>query len=331
MAREDTIPANVHFGFNNAVMLRLLKQRGEALTYADFKTVASIEAKMTKKKDKYFEDICRPCYMILTFNNQDAFINLTKQPELEIMEEKLNFEQALMPQNMNWENREVKESKRLRRMALAIFFIVICGNIYYILASMGMTLNMFYGMMKAPPGINCHDYDTIKDPRVFQTIAVTEYRSMTDQWVDHYNNPATVAPNLNSLVPRDGMYQCYCENVENGEIRGVTYDTSMTIHYQDNDGNPESWTGRPCLFYHNTVATFSFGTFVVQAWAQIVVVGAMGLRYLLIFLATKIRFFSVSREVSFVMISIFYMTVFQYCIVPLLAPADLRASQNPIY
>ena len=126
------------------------------------------------------------------------------------MEEKLSFEQALMPQNMNWENREVKEPKRLRRMALAIFFIVICGNIYYMLASMGMTLTIFFGMMKSPPGINCQDYDEIKDPRVYQMIAVTEYRAMTDQWVDHYNDPATVAPNLNSLVPRDGMYQCYC-------------------------------------------------------------------------------------------------------------------------
>ena len=52
----------------------------------------------------------------------------------------------------------------------------------------------------------------------------------------------------------------------------------------------------------------------------------MGLRYLLIYLATKIRFFSVSREVSFVMLSIFYMTVFQYAIVPLMAPCDMRAS-----
>lgn len=77
--------------------------------------------------------------------------------------------------------------------------------------------------------------------------------------------------------------------------------------------------------------TFSIGTLVVQLWAQIVVVGAMGLRYLLIFLATKIRFFSVSREVSFVMFSIFYLTVFQYGIVPLLAPADLRNSDNVIY
>lgn len=48
------------------------------------------------------------------------------------------------------------------------------------------------------------------------------------------------------------------------------------------------------------------------------------LRVLIIWIATKARFFNISHEISFVMVSCVYMLAFQYIVVPIMSPADLR-------
>ena len=131
---------HTQFGFNNANLLGLLKERGQALLSANFKEVKTIEDKLTIEKNKNFKQIRSPCFMVTTFNNQEGFNKLLELKWITILGQKLKFKRARMPTNMIWENREVSKRTRNCRIMLAFVYMMIFGCIYYIIAKNGMVL-----------------------------------------------------------------------------------------------------------------------------------------------------------------------------------------------
>ena len=60
------------FTFDNHTMLHLLERRAEALKEAKFKSVAKIENKLTREKNRAFESLIRPNTFYCTFKHAIA-------------------------------------------------------------------------------------------------------------------------------------------------------------------------------------------------------------------------------------------------------------------
>ena len=116
----------------------------------------------------------RPCYTLLTFNDQEAYINLTKKQEIEILDEKLVFNQALHPENMQWENREVEPVDRYIRLTVVVTAILVIAVIYYILLDYGMTATMWFSFMNYPSGINCDLYNELASQETLKMRAASQ-------------------------------------------------------------------------------------------------------------------------------------------------------------
>lgn len=83
-----------------------------------------------------------------------------------------------------------------------------------------------------------------------------------------------------------------------------------------------------CKFYYSQTSSFGLIPLIVNSYSYIIVIAAFLIRELLIWLAKKIRFMNLTSETNFIMLSVFYMTLFNYAFVPLFSPWDAREFQN---
>ena len=74
--------------------------------------------------------------------------------------------------------------------------------------------------------------------------------------------------------------------------------------------------------------TGMIGTIFLTLGSYVIIIAAMLIRELLILIGKRIRYFKLSQETSFVMISVFYMSLFNFAIVPLLSQWDSRETSK---
>lgn len=84
------------------------------------------------------------------------------------------------------------------------------------------------------------------------------------------------------------------------------------------------------IYYHFT-APYTYGYWVETLGSWFTIIFAMLIRELIIWVGSKIRYYKLSHFMSFVTISCFYMYLFNYAIVPLLAPWDSRELPNFLF
>ena len=75
---EETEPERIEiaattFAFDNAELIELLKQRGNAITYDNFEKMREIDTKINDYKNKNLDKVTRPCSVFMTFENEEGY------------------------------------------------------------------------------------------------------------------------------------------------------------------------------------------------------------------------------------------------------------------
>ena len=117
--------ANIEFAYNNHELIKLLQQRGLAITYLQFEKVKELDEKITAlfKDEKKVEMLTRPVCAFITFENDEgtneAIAYSMKSPwyrrskkhdfeQMTIFNQVPKFKLATEPTNIIWENRHIK-------------------------------------------------------------------------------------------------------------------------------------------------------------------------------------------------------------------------------
>lgn len=73
-----------------------------------------------------------------------------------------------------------------------------------------------------------------------------------------------------------------------------------------------------------------FGYILVQVFTNLIVIASYAFRSLFIWVASKIRFISLTNETQFVMVSVFWITYINYGLIYFFASLDVRESKIPL-
>ena len=116
--------ADIVFAFNNAELIKLLKERGQHIMFQRFDQMREVEAKISKLKDENYQDLTRPVCAFITFEEEDAYLlaldfahdheedhghdHEHEKPKLKpILGHEFKCVAATEPTNIIWENRHL--------------------------------------------------------------------------------------------------------------------------------------------------------------------------------------------------------------------------------
>ena len=110
--------ANISFAFKNYKMIRLLEQRGSAISNRNSKKKEKIEKQIDDLTDKNGEDLSTPTYVFVTFETQEGYERAKRWKVYG-----RSFIPAVEPTNVIWENYRFTRSQKLVRKLLFLLFI----------------------------------------------------------------------------------------------------------------------------------------------------------------------------------------------------------------
>jgi hypothetical protein len=139
--------ALISFAFDNAELINLLKERGNAIKFENFDRMREINRQIDDVKSKNLEKLNRPVSAFLTFENEEGLnrclnYNETVQDDEDFEEfrtllgEELDLQEASEPTDIIWENRHFTSFDRLKRTVIVclIVFLLLCGSFVVIFA-----------------------------------------------------------------------------------------------------------------------------------------------------------------------------------------------------
>ena len=142
---------------------------------------------------------------------------------------------------------------------------------------------------------------------------------------------------MNNVISRNGALYCFCE--EEIKLVGDSFDpitgqetpntrfTEFTFEYTEEDGSIAPYSAPICKVYYQYMT--GFGYILQYMFSYLIVIASFAVRYLIIFLAEKIRFFSLTEETKFVLTAVFWITFLNYGIIYLVASWDYRHAPTP--
>jgi len=83
-----------------------------------------------------------------------------------------------------------------------------------------------------------------------------------------------------------------------------------------------------CKIYYSYMT--GIGYILQTSFSYLIVIASFAVRYLIIFLAEKVKFFSLTKETKTVLTSVFWITFLNYGIIYLVAAFDYRNPNQPI-
>ena len=107
---EEYKVADVHFAFHNAKLVKLLKERGEAIKDIDREARQAVEIKMNKEIFSNLEEVQRLNKIssaFITFNetaSHDKALEM-KRHECSLMRQRVKFSEPPEPTQVQWENK----------------------------------------------------------------------------------------------------------------------------------------------------------------------------------------------------------------------------------
>lgn len=73
ITREECNIAVIQFAYNNSALIKILKQRGNAIKAGNFKKVQELEETINQLKLENFDDYTRPVYAFITFELEGGY------------------------------------------------------------------------------------------------------------------------------------------------------------------------------------------------------------------------------------------------------------------
>ena len=105
----------------------------------------------------------------------------------------------------------------------------------------------------------------------------------------------------------------------------------MAWSFTIDDGSTETFAEPICSdLYDKVFSSFSITQLYATIFSQGMVINAYIIRCILIWVATLLRFTNVTEETKWILVAIFYMSVFNYGFVYVMAPWDSRESGSEL-
>lgn len=167
--KVDIKIANITFAFNNASLLRLLKERGTCVAQGQFVKLPAVDAKINDLMDtqEELDNLTKPVSAFITFETQEGYeracefegkfdCNGKLTAENKWRGYDLYFNEAPEPTNIIWEHRQNTISlqrKRTTIVGLIIVFLLVLAFLAFYYLKQATVLNY----RRYPPTTNCSD------------------------------------------------------------------------------------------------------------------------------------------------------------------------------
>ncbi len=134
--------ADIVFAFDNADLIHLLRERGNAIMNQKFEKMREVEQKISNLKKDNYDKLTTPVCAFITFEEEDAYIlaqafeSTRKEHLKQFMNENLVFTEATEPTNIIWENRHFTDKDRFIRtihawLLIAVLVLISFAMIYF--------------------------------------------------------------------------------------------------------------------------------------------------------------------------------------------------------
>lgn len=316
LSEEDSAIIDIHFGFFNKKLTDKLEQSANALKNADFKTVKKVQAELTDLKNEHLKRFNEPNYTWITFKNGAGIHAALDKKTFTMYDHEFEVSRALHPTDIKFENREVSVKSFHRRKCMAKLVILLVFGVGFILLGQYLIKRMqIIGFMRQPPLTNCENLHQIYDEDQLFSLAFQEFNTYK---TNRQNKDIT----MNNAISRNGALFCFCED----EIINAKHDKFEVYEfkYTDNQGNVDTLSAPICKDYYFYMT--GFGYVLEQSFNYLIVAASFVIRYIILLIVDKIRFFSLTEETKFAMTAVFWITFINYGIIYLLCSWDNRHS-----
>ena len=125
---------------------------------------------------------------------------------------------------------------------------------------------------------------------------------------------------MNNVISRNGALYCFCEK----EVKqlGLSRFDSFTLEFTKNDGSIGTTKAPICKIYYQYMT--GIGYILQETFSYLIVIASFLVRYLIIYVAGSVKFFSLTKETKYVFESVFWITFLNYAIIYILAAYDYR-------
>jgi hypothetical protein len=145
--------ADMQFSYKNAALLKLLRTRGTYIKNLDWDNLKKIDEEIQTCKTEKYQDFMTPVSVFITFESEEgynrALVIAEKDLPINWMGQKLRFDPAPEPTDIIWENRELTNTDRIKRLIITIlvtlFLLAISFTIIIMLKQKAMENNIKYG------------------------------------------------------------------------------------------------------------------------------------------------------------------------------------------
>ena len=128
------------------------------------------------------------------------------------------------------------------------------------------------------------------------------------------------------VISHTGAFSCYCNSlIEQG------YDlktTNQTIGWTEEDGSKTIWSDTTCYYvYKEALSTTSAISLWSMGFPYFVTINTFLIRTAMLWVAKQLRFTNLTKETNMIMLSIFFMSLFNYGFVYIFAAWDSREAK----
>ena len=163
---------NITFTYDNAIVVKILAERGEALKERDWDGVAKAEAKIEELKRTNLKQLTYPTSAFITFKSEEgcfkairfnklcsampSFSQFYRLPQF-LQDHRVDFEGAPEPSDIIWENRKLS-SRRTGKKTVAYSIILLAVLASFVIIFYGINWQFqLYAMF--PAVLECQQYE----------------------------------------------------------------------------------------------------------------------------------------------------------------------------
>lgn len=126
--------------------------------------------------------------------------------------------------------------------------------------------------------------------------------------------------NMNNVISRSGALYCFCEDeiAKKDHSKYEVYD----FNYTARNGEIKTLRAPICEKYY--IYMTGFGYVLEQSFNYLVVIASFVIRYIILMIVDKMKFFSLTKETEFAMTAVFWITFINYGVIYLICSWDNR-------
>jgi hypothetical protein len=173
------------FAFRNAVLIRLLRERGLIIKQEKWDKIEVIDKKINDLKNNHLEDLTTPCSAFMTFECEEGYNRATRIDEAIVTDPTLkpltiwlddytlDIKQACEPTDIIWENRHFTALQRFKKEVMAICCLIGMLSISFALIFFCSQYNA--RIVQKYPVVDCATITGSEPSALVQEQAILEY------------------------------------------------------------------------------------------------------------------------------------------------------------